>query len=368
VSGYYIGLMSGTSMDAIDAALVAIDADRIELKATCTVALPAEVVTTAREINSGRSDSLAAACHLDKRYGSLFADAVLALLGQTGLEPDQITAIGCHGQTLLHCPWDDPPWTLQVGAAEVIAERTGISTITDFRSRDIAAGGQGAPLVPAFHRAMFSHPGRSLVILNIGGIANITHLPGNDTTISGFDTGPGNTLLDAWSEWSRGRPYDDHGDWAAGGQIITALLDALRDDDYFARIPPKSTGTEYFNLDWIASRFPSLASLDPRDVQATLAELGAVTVAAAIRDLRPSASAVYVCGGGAHNTDLLRRLRTHLGGTTVATTAALGLEPDWVEAVAFAWLAWCTVNHRPANLPEVTGARHSAILGRITPA
>jgi anhydro-N-acetylmuramic acid kinase len=301
---------------------------------------------------------------LDVALGRLFAEAATAVLTAAGHPGSRIRAIGSHGQTVRHRPHTVHPFTRQLGNPSVIAERTGITTVADFRMRDMAAGGEGAPLVPAFHEWLFRAPGMNRAVVNIGGIANATWLPGDSAAaVIGFDTGPGNTLLDQWIARHRGEPCDRDGAWGAGGRVLNRLLAALLAEEYFTRPPPKSTGRELFHLDWLGRHLDGSES--PVDVQATLAELTARTIALALRTLPAPVREIYLCGGGAHNRDLVARLGRQLDGATVATTAALGLDPDWVEAVAFAWLAHQTLAGKPGNLPSVTGATREVVLGGI---
>jgi len=277
----------------------------------------------------------------------------------------RIRAIGCHGQTIFHQPDGKYRNTLQIGDPNFITEHTGITVVADFRRRDMAAGGQGAPLVPAFHNAMFRSAEVERVILNIGGIANITVLAANpDSAVLGFDTGPGNTLMDLWVQEKQQQAFDTDGVWAASGKVDAALLNTLLADEYFARRIPKSTGREYFNLAWLQDQ-TRLEHFRAEDVQATLLELSCVSIAQAIGKHAPAAREVYVCGGGARNSHLMQRLQRLLAPSSVQTTAALGLEADAVEATAFAWLARQTLNGRHVNLTGVTGARHPAILGAV---
>jgi anhydro-N-acetylmuramic acid kinase len=360
---YYIGLMSGTSMDGIDAVLVRFGDPDVDLVATLERpypetlqhALRAAALTPVDE----PIDNLGA---LDRQVGEQFRDAALALLQQSGLAAGEIAAIGSHGQTVRHQPDGLRPYTLQIGNPEIIASGTGITVVADFRSADIAAGGQGAPLVPPFHEWLFGRGETGRVIVNIGGIANVTILPPGDAPVTGFDTGPGNTLLDAWVRKNRKTPYDRQGAWAATGEVDEALLERMLDYEYFGLAPPKSTGVEEFNLVWL-ERFG--AAGDPEDIQATLSELTARSIARHIDEHAPGATHVFVCGGGAHNQDLVDRLARNLPATTIGSTAAVGLDPDWVEAVAFAWLAMRTMNGQTGNLPTVTGARRKVVLGTI---
>ncbi len=306
---------------------------------------------------------------LDTRLGRLFAEAALALLDSADKPAAEIMAIGSHGQTVLHQPDGANPFSMQLGNPACIVEMTGITTVAGFRSRDLAAGGQGAPLVPGFHAHMFSDGQEARVILNLGGIANITLLPGVKASVEGFDTGPGNLLLDQWCQRCCGQPYDTSGTWAATGQVHTELLESMLSDPFFQQRPPKSTGCERFNMAWLNAAIDKLSGTAPAaaDIQATLTELTAQTAADAIRDFSVNTQRVLVCGGGVHNQDLIARLRKQLTGCPVESTNNHGLDPDWVEAVAFAWLAKQTLDGKPGNIPAVTGARHPVVLGAIYP-
>ena len=272
-------------------------------------------------------------------------------------------AIGSHGQTLRHEPYSEAPFTLQIGNPGIIAAGTGITTVADFRSADIALGGQGAPLAPAFHEWLLREPGALRAVVNIGGIANVTILPPGDGATTGFDTGPGNTLLDAWCREHRGQSFDESGAWAADGNVDQALLERLLGDPYFSAAPPKSTGFEYFNLGWLDAA--GVDNIPPVDVQATLAALTARTIGDAIRDAASDRCEVFVCGGGVHNDELMRLLAEELPGCRVQSTGAAGLDPDWVEAVAFAWLAKRRLASETGSLASVTGANRDSILGVI---
>lgn len=359
----YLGLMSGTSMDAVDAALVRFDGDAPLLIAHHKQPLPPEVKSTISRLATGKPCAVSVIGTLDAQLGEHFADAVLALLTATKISPREVTAIGSHGQTLFHSPSTKPAYSWQIGDPNIIAERTGITTIADFRRRDMAAGGQGAPLVPAFHQAVFGKTGMPRAVVNIGGIANVTLLPGDGTATRGFDTGPGNCLLDAWCEQHLGQSFDDGGKWGSGGEINEMLLQQLLADAYFSTAPPKSSGREYFNVEWLTQR-PFKDS--PQNIQATLCTLTAESIAMAIKQHQPATREVFVCGGGAHNGALMQQLAIRLG-TQIGldTTTALGVDPGWVEAMAFAWLAKQTLEHRPGNLPAVTGAQRPVILGGI---
>lgn len=366
----YVGLMSGTSLDGIDAVLVEFD-NPPRLLAAATYALPAALRSQLLALCQSGPDEIERFGRADRELGLELAQAVRRLLQSAGIAAHEVRAIGSHGQTIRHRPRlasqpEDFPFTLQIGDPTSIAHHTGITTVADFRRRDIAAGGQGAPLVPAFHRAVFGGA-EHRVIVNIGGISNITALPAAGL-VTGFDTGPGNTLLDGWIQRQRGMAFDADGAWAAGGRLIPALLDALLDDPFFAAAPPKSTGRELFNLPWLERHLHHAAGAAPEDIQATLAELTARAIADAIHTLPFSAQAVFVCGGGACNQDLMRRLQAHLQPCPLTSTAALGIAPEWVEAVAFAWLARQTLYGRPGNEPTVTGAEKYCTLGAIYPA
>jgi anhydro-N-acetylmuramic acid kinase len=293
----------------------------------------------------------------------LYAQSIPPLLSQAAISATQVKAVGCHGQTIRHCP--EHGYTLQIGNAALLAELTGITVINDFRSRDIAAGGQGAPLVPAFHDKVLRHRSIHRVVVNIGGISNLTNLP-PDAPTSGFDCGPGNLLMDAWCMQHTGKSYDDNGAWAASGNALPALLAAMLDEPFFALPPPKSSGRDLFNMDWLRSKLQGGESA--ADVQATLLELTCRTIALAIQHHCPGAAAIYLCGGGAHNQTLRNRLAALLPDSSVQATDALGVDGDYLEAIAFAWLAQQTLHGTPANLPLVTGAKHPCILGAIYPA
>lgn len=295
----------------------------------------------------------------------MFAKAAQEVLKEANLQPSQIRAIGSHGQTIRHRPDSKYPFSTQIGNSSLIAEITGIATVSDFRARDIAAGGQGAPLVPAFHRWLFYSATRSRAVINIGGIANVTHIP-TTGIVTGFDTGPGNTLLDQWILRHKNKNYDQNGSWARDGVISKPLLTKLLQDPYFARPHPKSTGFEYFNMAWLEHGLSELPTdIAPQDVQATLVELTAISIVEGIRDVSAKIDEIIVCGGGSHNTAIMDALRRHANHSVVDTTGALGLNPDWVEACAFAWLAHCRLENIPGNIPSVTGAKHTTILGGI---
>ena len=375
--GHFLGLISGTSADGIDAVVCAFaDAGAvtappaptgaIRILAARTYPYPADVRERVLALARSRASiTLDDYGQLDVQIGECFAAAALALLGESGIDPAQVTALGSHGQTICHRPGGTHPFTLQIGDASVIAERTGITTVADFRRADVAAGGQAAPLLPALHAAVLSDPAIPRAILNLGGIGNLTLLvPGRD--VIGFDTGPANCLLDAWALCQRGQARDDGGAWARSGRVDHGLLARCLDDPYFAAAPPKSTGREVFNLDWLEAHKPD--ALAAADVQATLLALSARTIADALRTNAPEVRELYACGGGVHNGALMDALRAELADVRVDSTAALGLDPDFVEAAGFAWLARARLAGIPGNLPSVTGARGPRVLGAIYPA
>jgi anhydro-N-acetylmuramic acid kinase len=351
--------MSGTSLDGVDAALVDLRG-RPFLLGTGFLPYPKSLKAVLLALHEASGDELHRAALAGIELSGLYAKAVDRLLEKHGVPAQTVSAIGCHGQTVRHRPGSG--YSLQLGNPAWLAERTGISVVADFRSRDIAAGGQGAPLVPAFHAAVFRDSRRHRVIANLGGIANLTDLPSRGS-VTGFDTGPGNVLLDAWSRERFGHDFDRSGALAARGRPVGPLLKALLADPYFRRSPPKSTGRDHFNLDWLR-RF-SVEKHKPEDVQATLAELTARGVAKAITRFCPGAEEVYLCGGGVHNHDLVMRITRELVGMKTATTEPLGIHPDWVEAMAFAWLAQRALKQETGNLPEVTGAKSPRVLGAI---
>lgn len=360
----YLGLISGTSADSIDAVLVRFGRGVPQLVASHAHPWPSPLRERMLALAQGEAAlDLDALGRLDVEIGHGFADAALQLLERSGTPAQAVRAIGSHGQTLRHRPTGDHPFSLQAGDPSVIAERCHIDVVADFRRADIAAGGQGAPLLPALHAMLLARPGHARVVLNLGGIANITVL-GADGSVRGFDTGPANGLLDAWCQRHRGEAFDRDGAFATSGRIDPGLLEAMLSDAYFALPPPKSTGREHFHLDWLATH-ARLATLAPADVQATLLELTARSVVAAITQQAPDAGEVLACGGGVHNAALMRRLAGLLAPRTLSSTARHGIDPDFLEATAFAWLARQRLLGLPGNLPAVTGARGSRILGAI---
>jgi anhydro-N-acetylmuramic acid kinase len=364
MSDYYVGLMSGTSMDGIDAALVSFGDANVDIHATHSEPYPKDLqdalLTAIRE---PLDVALDASGELDRKVGECFRDAALAVIDKSGMARQEIVAIGSHGQTLRHQPNAIEPFSLQIGNAKIIATGTSTATVANFREADIAAGGQGAPLVPPFHQWLFDSEDSNRVVVNIGGIANITVLRAGGLGVLGFDTGPGNGLMDAWISRHLGKSFDHAGEWAASGTVIGSLLDEFCGDPYFKLHAPKSTGFEYFNPNWL-QRF-DVDRFDPADVQATLCEFSAATIAMAINECLQNTREVFVCGGGVHNTELMHRLSQRLSGAAVRSTLTAGLDPDWVEAAAFAWLAMRTMTGQTGNLPSVTGATHKVVLGDI---
>lgn len=354
--------MSGTSLDGVDAVLAEfIPSSPPKLLRSHYLPYPDALRVELLALNAPQADELHRAARAGNALARLYADAVRVVL-----DGGTARAIGCHGQTLRHRPADG--YSLQIGNAALLAELTRLTVIADFRSRDIAAGGQGAPLVPAFHAQAVAHPGIHRVIANVGGIANVTDLPPHGS-VRGWDTGPGNLLMDGWIQRHQGTRYDRDGAWACSGRVDAGLLDALMHHPYLREPPPKSAGREQFNLESLDATLSALGrSLAPQDVQATLLEYTAATLADAIQRECPGAQELYVCGGGAHNAALMRRLTVLLPGVHVDSTAALGINPDWMEALAFAWLARQALHGEPGNLPAVTGARGTRVLGAMYPA
>ncbi len=362
----FLGLMSGTSMDGIDAALVRFGNKHCDVVAAACIPYPDSLRLGLRAVRQDPGTcTIDMLGQLDREVGECFADAASEVLSKNRTAPENIVAIGSHGQTLRHQPDAKPPFTLQIGDPSIIAARTGITVVADFRRADMAVGGQGAPLTPAFHQWLFWRDKSNRVVLNIGGIANITVLPAHGP-VTGFDTGPGNTLLDAWVRRYHNRDFDFEGSWAAQGLVSEKLLVAFMQDRYFAERPPKSTGFEYFNLGWLEGKIAE-CKVRPaeQDIQATLAELTCRSIADAIMLHASGTTEVFVCGGGFHNHDLMQRLSRRLSGVNIQSTSTHGLDPDWVEAAAFAWLAKRRISGEPGNLPSVTGATRPVPLGGI---
>lgn len=367
---WYIGLMSGTSLDGVDAVLAEQAPGQTALHSrqhahrSYPEALRAELLA----LNHSGADELHRAALAANSLVRVCAELVQELLAGAGLPAARVRAIGAHGQTVRHRPGaiDGTGYTLQLMNGALLAESCGIDVVCDFRSRDVAAGGQGAPLVPAFHAACFGAPGRHRAVLNLGGIANLTLLPA-DGPVLGFDTGPANVLMDGWCRRHQGRAFDADGAWAAGGHVDADLLQCWLAEPYFGQAPPKSTGRDLFDMAWLDARLHP-GPREARDVMATLAELTARSVAAALRQHAPATRELVVAGGGAFNAHLLGRLAALLPGVQVQTSTALGVAPDQVEALAFAWLARACLDRQPGNLPAVTGARGPRVLGAVYPA
>ena len=356
--------MSGTSADAIDAALVSVRDNTTQLESAVTCHYPDFVRAQILAVSANPHGTLADLCQLEQHISAAFAKAALALLDGSNVAKSDIQAIGSHGQTIIHQPTSTPAFTLQLSDTSLIAHLTGIDTIADFRRADLAAGGQGAPLVPAFHASVFGiEPTR--VVLNLGGIANVTILA--KALIEGFDTGPANTLLDAWCRTKTARRYDESGDWARTGTVVPELLEKLLQDRYFSLSPPKSTGPDYFSLDWLSSRGGDLEQYRDEDVQATLTELTALSIAAALGPACVPGTPILACGGGVRNTFLLERIARHTQGT-VTLTSEYGVDCDFCEAMAFGWLAYRYKIAMPGNVPAVTGASCEKVLGALYPA
>ncbi len=361
---HYIGVMSGTSLDGLDIALIE-QGEHTQLIATHYLPMPAGLRGELLALCAPGPDELARAALAEAQWAQLAAEGVVSLLQQQGLAPEAIRAIGSHGQTVRHEPGRG--FSIQIANSALLAELSGISVVSDFRRRDIAAGGQGAPLVPAFHEALFAQPDSALAVLNVGGFSNLSLLdPGQP--VRGFDCGPGNVLLDAWIRRQRGLAFDEGGAWGASGRTQPQLLETLLGDAFFQTQGPKSTGRELFNLDWLDQHLSGSPAYAAEDVQATLLELTAKSVANALIGALPRVTRLLVCGGGARNTALLGRLAELLPNCRVGTTDDEGVPADWVEAMAFAWLAHCCLENIPANRPSVTGARGLRVLGALYPA
>ncbi|TDJ20418.1 MAG: anhydro-N-acetylmuramic acid kinase [Gammaproteobacteria bacterium] len=357
--------MSGTSMDAIDASLVRIVEDELEVIQYQQTPISKNLQLKLRSVNT--TTPLDEISELDVIMGNLFAEAALQIIETGNLSPEDINTIGSHGQTILHLPHESHPRTLQIGDPNIIAYQTGVTTVADFRRMDIAAGGEGAPLAPVFHQWFFKNEESGRVILNIGGLANITILPtSKNAGITGFDTGPGNTLMDDWVQRHLSHDFDRDGQWAKSGQCHQQLLSTLLDESYFETVPPKSTGKDFFNLQWLDKKLSqSSKNIAPHDVQATLLELSAVTIRDAIQSYAADCNEILVCGGGVHNKVMMNRLRELHPAMDICSTEKHGLNPDAVEAVAFAWLAKCRMEMQPGNLTSVTGADEQVLLGAI---
>ena len=366
--------MSGTSLDGVDGVLAAISDTSIDVLASASRAFEADFRAELLALNTASHDELHRAALAGNRIANRYAGVVAQLLQQArnqGIDAAQVRAIGAHGQTVRHQPrlGMEPGYSLQLNNPSLLAERTGIDVVADFRSRDVAAGGQGAPLVPAFHRDLFGRTGEAVAVLNLGGIANLSVLPADPSQpVLGFDCGPGNALLDAWCQRQTGQAFDEGGAWAASGQLVPQLLQCLLNEPYLLLKPPKSTGRDLFSLSWLEQQLAPFATERPQDIQHTLTEFTARVCAADMRRHADDSQTLIVCGGGAFNGHLMRRLQDLLPGVLVAASGQYGLAPLQVEAAAFAWLARQTLLRRPGNLPSVTGAAGLRVLGAIYPA
>ncbi|APW45699.1 anhydro-N-acetylmuramic acid kinase [Rhodoferax antarcticus ANT.BR] len=373
-----IGLMSGTSLDGVDGVLLDLAGPGVHVLAQASLPFEPTFRAELLSLNIASYNELHRAALAGNRIAAAYAQVVHQLIQQAqnlDLNATDVLAIGAHGQTVRHQPqrWSEAAmgagYTLQLNNPALLAELTGITVVADFRSRDVAAGGQGAPLVPAFHQQVFSQPGVTVAVLNLGGIANLSVLPGQASDpVLGFDCGPGNALMDAWCLQQTGQPFDQGGAWAASGQCLPDLLARLLDEPYFSQPLPKSTGRDLFNSDWLQDKLQGFTNAPAQDVQATLTELTASACADCISSYAKESKRLIVCGGGAFNHHLLQRLQAHLAGIPVSTSDQDGLPPLEVEAAAFAWLAYQTMHHKPGNLPSVTGAAGRRILGAIYPA
>ena len=367
----FAGLMSGTSLDGVDGVLIDMSGPNMTVLAHVSAPMPAALSGDMLALNSTGPNELHRAALAANALVRIYARVISELLDKTGLSPTAVTAIGAHGQTVRHQPraFDGIGYTLQLNNPALLAELTGIDVVADFRSRDVAAGGQGAPLVPAFHQSVFGVLGETVSTLNVGGISNLTVIgPNLADDVLGFDCGPGNVLMNAWCQHHLGVPFDAEGNWAAAGNINLGLLAVLLDDPYFMQLAPKSTGRDLFNIDWLTHRLEGFRSVAPVDVQATLTELTAVACANDVQHYAANSQRLIVCGGGAFNAHLMSRLRIHLPLMSVQSSEAQDLPPQQVEAAAFAWLAFKALRRESASLQSVTGAQGARILGAVYPA
>lgn len=364
---YFIGLMSGTSADGVDASLLKFEHNEFSCVDNIGIDFSPELRNQILALYTSSNDEIEQLGSVASQLADVYAQACLALLTKAKLTPEQIQAIGCHGQTIRHRPDNELPFTIQIADYAKLAELTQIDVIGDFRTADIAAGGQGAPLVPAFHKSLFIDQTADLSVINIGGIANISFLPAQaNRAILGFDTGPGNALMDAWISLKLGKNFDKNGQWAKQGQVIPQLLNQLLAHPYFSKAAPKSTGREIFNLDWLT---PFLTNeMKAEDIQTSLAHLTCQTICQQIKKLQTSGR-VLICGGGAFNLFLLELIQTELGQNfQVFSTEKLGIDPNWIESQCFAWLAYRFTQRLPGNLPSATGATKAKVLGCLYPA
>jgi anhydro-N-acetylmuramic acid kinase len=364
----FAGLMSGTSLDGVDGVLLDVSGPNLDVLAHVSVPMSAALSGEMLALNSAGPNELHRAALAASALVRIYAQVISELLDKTGLDKSAVTAIGAHGQTVRHQPrvFDGIGYTLQLNNPALLAELTGIDVVADFRSRDVAAGGQGAPLVPAFHQSVFGLLGETVSALNIGGISNLTVIgPELADDVLGFDCGPGNVLMNAWCQHHLGVPFDAEGSWAAAGSVHAALLEALLEEPYFRQLAPKSTGRDLFNINWLTRQLEGFRSVAPVDVQATLTELTAVACANDVRHYAAGSKSLIVCGGGAFNTHLVSRLQAHLPLMLVQSSDVSGLPPQQVEAAAFAWLAHKTIRRETASLKSVTGAQGARILGAV---
>jgi len=359
---FYVGIMSGTSLDGIDAVLADFNSQPPSLLNTFYQPYSNNLRKQILDLHQSGKNELHLASILSNKLAHCYAKAVISLLTKHKIKSKRVAAIGCHGQTVRHCPQPEFGYSIQLGNASLLAELTGITVVADFRSRDIAAGGQGAPLVPGFHQLMFQDPKINRVIINIGGISNITSLAPN-TKVMGFDCGPGNLLMDSWCQRHLETTYDKNGKWADSGKVIPELLEKLMSFKFFSAPPPKSTGREMFNLAWLENYLSG--NEKPEDVQATLLQLTSTAITNAILAWFPDTTEIYLCGGGARNKALSSKIQISLPGKKVAPTDALGANADWLEAFAFAWLAKQAIQRVPSSLPSVTSAKGERILGAV---
>ncbi|WP_108650147.1 anhydro-N-acetylmuramic acid kinase [Dongshaea marina] len=363
---YYIGIMSGTSLDGIDAILVRFPpAGGVEIIDSLSQPFTPELQTGLTKLLETFEIGLQQLGELDARLGRAYASVANQLIENAGIARTEIAAIGCHGQTIFHSPRGALPFTMQIGDGNRIAAQTGVPVVCDFRRLDMAVGGDGAPLTPAFHQHFFSSDTEQRAILNLGGIANITLLNRDPARVIGFDCGPANCLMDLWCQHHLKAPFDRDGQWAQSGQVHPGLLRALLAEPYFQLSPPKSTGKELFNLDWLQQHLKRFEPLAAEDVQATLLELTALSIVSDLKRFAPECKALYLCGGGAYNRYLIERLNTELARLRLALTDEIGISAQWVEAIAFAWFARQRIELQPANLPSVTGASRPVVLGAL---
>lgn len=362
-SQFFIGLISGTSVDGIDAALVEFNNDKYTLVDAIDYEFENTLKTSIHALCQPGDNEIERMGAADNLIAKAFAEAALKLIKKNDLTPDQIVAIGSHGQTIRHRPETEQPFTLQIGDPNIIAYKTGITTVADFRRKDMAAGGQGAPLAPGFHRAILNNPNEDTMVLNLGGIANLTVLY-QDGRSMGFDTGPANGLMDRWIERHQQKTFDQDGEWANTGKVVKPLLEKMLAHPYFQQPAPKSTGREAFHLAWLDS-FSEVEDESPRDIQRTLLELTAQSVADCVNGLNENCKTLHVCGGGAYNSALMQRIGELVSPIKVITTSDAGIAPEWIEATAFAWLAKQTIGRKPGNIPSATGASSEKVLGGI---